>query len=393
MNRILPFIQIQESEFEQKGPKCLKPPSNCQMNPDLDSDLDSDSESELDLEATADQDHKRAFHVLLLVWIAVGVVLSNAYRGVISAEYSAPFPFETHWKECRDFVPYSRAHAHELRIYFPLYGENLNAGNLKSVFEWKIPVFAFWGPMGAELNRDYDLCKKTCNPVEFQQLYEKASATCRLAPSCAFLYQNRNWGTILRRVSYYNFRGEEIQKKMNHPGAVFMTPVRSFEFFWTLFRMEMRRNGTLKFAHNRNVIDNSFLKTRKTYIWPGLDPHRPFLMGARAERIHSSGMYKLWRDWEDIRLEPTSDAQVPGLMRQEKKKSGLSFDQLEDQTTKFKPLSIREANIYYCLIIFLVAVAPTIFICLAENSRFDWICTGCECKCAIDFSPWRRQRN
>ena len=124
-------------------------------------------------------------------------------------------------------------------------------------------------------------------------------------------------------------------------GGVFVVPQDEFELYWDLFKMQMqeakREEGGggkgLRFAHNRNVKDESLVHPKMYLVQEGLDARYPQRLTSRMSVLVTSGIYLFW---ERVHSTLTLDE-----VRRER-----NIMVINENIPLFEPLSFHSSNVH-----------------------------------------------
>ena len=117
-----------------------------------------------------------------------------------------------------------------------------------------------------------------------------------------------------------------------------------FEYFWTFFRKEMRKNPRLEFINNGKTSDDSFGRNQGYRFINELNRHRPGRLGQAMEILLSSGIYGLWKTWEGIRFEP------------EERKRARKMTEGEN-LAEFKIISFQDSDVHLVFLLWVYLLA------------------------------------
>jgi hypothetical protein len=226
----------------------------------------------------------RMSKLVLAAWLLMGVVITNAYRGIIKSDYILNYPFATRWERSSELL------ALNFSLFYARRG--LDCGSSEppiftefGLFEWRVNDFAIKYPpftrrlTNAVRSAAMDCFASGCEPmaspkwsVRFQDSPCRAFAPCKEYARIAEL-MSRTRLTCAAQLPPLK------RTRLSQPETVLIVSAPDFEFFWNLFKGEMKCEPELglKFAHNRGVDDDYFSEPQWWVLRRDLDPQRPLV--------------------------------------------------------------------------------------------------------------------
>ncbi|CAG7726528.1 unnamed protein product [Allacma fusca] len=291
---------------------------------------------------------------LLSTWLILSVVITNAYKGVVSSNTLFKGNYETKFETFRDIQSF--------RLYMPTITPmvcNYSGGILPySKFTRDNPAFkSYWG-------NGYDSNAAKWN-VFFKRLYDFWLSVTLMNATPGLLKESIKLRYVMLNSSFV-CRGSStsliqfIGKELKQPKTAFIVERQNFHYYWEIFEAAMDKKSALKFAHNFKTQDPFLKQPDGYYITSGM--HETYqLIPNRMKTLLSSGLYWLWTKWDDIRFSNTGNV-----------KEGIPVnDKHESSQASLKPFSTSDPDVYlsFQLFGFCLFVSASVLV-------LEWITPG-----------------
>ena len=272
--------------------------------------------------------------------------MNLGYKGILLSETTLPHPLKTDWEGLKEI--YSDITNPHNFSYFYLRNslEKRDEGDWRksisldrdlatTLTEWRQKLYSPHEQLPflsefLKLTLSTDCPEKCQRQKKFSKSRE---SKCSQIPTCHNQLAFARLLSKIFRVCEENLP-QLITKELNSPKTVFLIPSGRFEFYWNIWRREMRKDPRLKFAHYGATHrgDDNAVGDPEHYLFPTApDSRRPFAPQNRLKLLLQSGIHAFWRKWDNL-----------NWMR----KKLIEEEFIDEPRRLFSPLSFRDIEIH-----------------------------------------------
>ena len=233
---------------------------------------------------------------ILVVWLLMGIVISNAYKGEVKSSFFAPTQLKTGWKSVREMRNFS---------FYTILDDSSSTNSTTA--------YCSTGPAPVRIvDSEVIANDKMWGMIYVTRIYQEIIS--RMYTSSNNAATGADDGSLKDEdaaeflVSFFN-KTEFLCKRMlplairtelAKPNTAFFVFSENLPGYYRIFQREMAVNRRkLRYAHNGD-IDDGFLKRPRSFAVSGGHEQDQQPVTDRIKILLSSGIYNLWEKWEKI---------------------------------------------------------------------------------------------
>ena len=243
--------------------------------------------------------------VIVLPWLFVALVITNAYKGIMKSNYVLETTYSTPWESLS-----------QMKGFAFIFAYDANAERIKITQKF-LEKMKEACPAAADSDVYNQDCVHKQEPKYWATVCNKFAEGVDRDP-CDFVKEARNFkswersGWFRKKLQIFNdvaesarlrsvVRLEEIiRNELSQPLTAFVSPTSHFQADWNAFHkvMESRPEGAMFVASER---EEKCRVGKAFFLSSGLDEGITGFMQLRAATLMESGIYDLWKRWEVLR--------------------------------------------------------------------------------------------